>query len=313
MTTPSPTWNKERAIPWLVLAVVLIVIGAFAAYTQLAEYQRIAETEQERVNTQARIVEENLVQQLKGVTRALDGIRSEMPFWQQDNHWHLASQHLTAMSDAIPGVRTFVITDVNGTITAANRAQLIGQNFRYRDYFRIPHDQPDAQTLYVSPPFKTVFGVSAINVSRAILSAEGQFDGVVSATLSPEYFTILLNSILYAPDVKVLFSHGSDKLFLELPRADKTTPHLQSGSKSKNCLLYYLFPNHRCQIGISRTIQPPAMAMNEPLVVTVRRDMSATDREWQLDSLSTIVILPFLPAPWQPDSFCFSAASRCSS
>ncbi len=291
----TPYRRKDLSIPWLVLVLVLLVIGSFIIYTQSMEHRRIKVWEQERLITQAKVVEENLVRQLEGVRRSLEGIRNDIPHWRHMDEWQRASQRLVAMSDAMPGVRTFIITDAEGMVIAANRTQLIGRNFREREYFQTPRSRPDPDMLYISPPFKTSFGIIAINVGRVITGPGGTFAGVVSATLSPEYFTILLESILYAPDMWISLTHGDGDLFLKLAKKNAAaqdlhpspagffTRHRASGQSATVLFDTGTFSDEGLIVA-QRTIQPPGLRMDRPLVVAVARNMVVPYEEWRHDS-----------------------------
>lgn len=300
---------KDDFAPWLTLTLVLLIVGSFILYTQYTEYRHIKTWEEERLVTQARVVERNLVRQLEGVSRALEGIRDEITLWRQKKgSWELASQRLVSMSNAMPGVRTFIITDAEGTVIAANREQLLGRNFREREYFQVPRSRPDPETLYISPPFKTSFGVIAINVGRAIIDRNGRFAGVVSATLSPEYFSILLESILYAPDMWTSLFHGNGDLFLELPHKNAGVKELhqshselfsrhRASGKSATMLFENGLFSDREQIVAQRTILPPELRMDRPLVIAVARNMLEPYEQWRHDSfMISIVFVAFASA-----------------
>lgn len=291
---------KERRTPWLVLACVLLLTGTFITYSQITEFLRIETWEWQRLDAQARVVEENLERQLDGVRLALEGIRNDIPLWQKENRWFRASQRLKAMSDAMPGVRTFIITDSAGTVTASSRPQLLGRNFRQRDYFQAPQNNPSLQTFYISQPFQSFFGVTVINSGRALVTADGKFNGIVSATLSPDYFNILLSSILYAPDMWISLSYDEDKPFLEFPLQKDGAPHAPVPPTDPPHLhvsptpaawlqsLSHAFKSY--QISVRRTIQPVRMVMDHPLTVSVVRDMSSPYAEWRQDTITVTTL-----------------------
>jgi signal transduction histidine kinase len=319
----SPQYRtREIFIPWLALGLVLLIVGGFIVYIQYREHRHIKDWEEERLINQAKVVEKNLVRQLEGVRRALEGIRADIPHWQQKSEqWGRASQRLVAMSDAMPGVRTFIITDAKGTVIAANRAQLMGLNFRERAYFKVPHSRADPETLYVSPPFKTSFGVIAINVGRAIMDQNGRFTGVVSATLSPEYFSILLESILYAPDMRVTLSHGDGSRFLDLPlinaaipgrheaHADLFSRHRASGKSSTLMYDRGVFSDQD-QIIAQRTMQPPDLHMDNPLVVAMARNMMEPYDEWRRDSFMIAIVFAVFAAALSTGLYLFLRSQR---
>ncbi len=52
---------------------------------------------------------------------------------------------------------------------------------------------------------------------RAIHAPNGAFAGAVAAALEPEYFKVLMRSVLYAPDMWVSLGHGDGKVFVTMP------------------------------------------------------------------------------------------------
>jgi hypothetical protein len=100
------------------------------------------------------------------------------------------------LTDAMPGVRTLAVLDATGTIVASSRAELLGVNSRQRELFAVPRGSQDAAVLYVSPPFKSVLGTLVVAVGRVLSGPHGEFAGVVTATLDPDYFDVVLRSVL---------------------------------------------------------------------------------------------------------------------
>ena len=52
---------------------------------------------------------------------------------------------------------------------------------------------------------------------RAIYAPNGAFAGAVAAALEPQYFRVLMRSVLYAPDMRVSLGHGDGKVFVTMP------------------------------------------------------------------------------------------------
>ena len=53
---------------------------------------------------------------------------------------------------------------------------------------------------------------------RAIVAPNGAFAGAAVAALEPEYFEVLMRSVLYAPDMWVSLGHSDGKVFVTMPR-----------------------------------------------------------------------------------------------
>lgn len=299
-------------VEWLLLLGALLVLGGFIAFTAFENHAKIEKREIERLTSQVRVINDNLGRQLDAINRALTSIRSEIPFWvSQKDGMDMATRRLKAFVDAMPGVRTLAILDAAGTIRAANHGQIVGRNFREREYFQAPLQKPSVETLYVSPPFKTTLGSWVINVVRMVPGPREEFAGVVSASLDPEEFSILLNSVRYAPDMRVGLNHGDGAVFMTAPRRDELagkslaqpgsfySQHLASGREESVFSGTMLSTGERRLVAL-RTIRPATLAMDKPLMVAASRDLDALYAPWRRDvqmhgALFTLLALVTLP------------------
>ena len=277
---------------WQMLATALVILAAVLAYHGFTTRRDISRQEQSRLQTQARVIALNIENQLHATNLALGSIINDMPYLRRHEGIKLTERRLQALTEAMTGIRTIFVLDAKGNIVASNRAELNGRNFRSRDYFATPAKDNNPSVLYLSPPFKTVLGSFLINVSRVITSPDGSFNGVVTAALDPAYFQILLNSVLYAPDMWSGINHGDGIRFMVVPE--------QSGQAGKNLALPgTFFTRHResgrienVLIGTSvsyaterlmalHTVQPHKLRLDKTLVVTCSRDHAAIYENWR--------------------------------
>jgi len=281
---------------WLILAVLLLTTGGITAYSLYNEHGLIDLRERERLATQTKVIDENLAIQLNGVYLALKDIRNDLGDWRKKNDMGLANHHLTALCDAMPGVRTIFITNAAGEIIAASRKQLVGQDISYREYFQTPFKSRNLSTLYISPPFKTLSGNYVINATVVVPGANGAFAGVVAATLNPDYCKALLSSVLYAPDMWSAIAHGDGKHLLMVPDnpeiadADlaKQSSFFMRHQKSRlpaTVMIDTLFTTGEVRMLAQRTIKPENVPMDKPLVVAVGRGVSALYAGWHREAL----------------------------
>ena len=274
----------------------LLLVGGIIAYTMYREHGHIEKRERERLSTQAKVIEENLAVQLEGIYLALAGIRKELPLCVGKGDIEHASSHLRAMADAVPGISTFLITDSAGTVTASNRKEILGQNIRHREYFQAPLKGHNLSTLYISPPFKSILGGFAINLALSIPGPEGEFAGVVSASLDPGYFSILLGSVLYTPDMCTALVHGDGKQFLMVPERNGLsgtdlakpgtffTRHRESALPA-TVMAGSAYATGEERLIAMRTVKPGKVPMDKPLVVSVGRDVSALYADWHREAV----------------------------
>lgn len=294
-TSTQPSRIDRRHVrEWLVLLLLFVLLGCAVAYWLGRAHSANRARERIQLQNQARVIEENLVRQLQGANSALAGVRYDLFYGDGDANAAHLQRRLQVLTDAMPGVRGMVVLNKDGLSVGANRKELIGKDFHARAYFAVPQAQLDYATLYVSPPFLSVLNVYVVALSKAFSNDEGQFAGVILASLDPEYFDIVMRSVIYAPDMAVSLAHGDGKEFLVVPpdnsprEQDLNVPgslfrqHVDSGRASSDLI----GPSNRYKderMVAMRNILPAELRMNKPLTVTVSRNLAAIDAPWRTD------------------------------
>jgi len=284
---------------WLVLATALLIFAGFIGGNIVEQYQRTTALEEVRLRTQTRVVRDNLLQNLDSLNRVLGQIQKEHV--SGDTHLD-RSDHLKVLAEAMPGVRTLHITDSRGIGIAASRPDVIvGKDFSYRDYYTVPKDHPDPELLYLSTPFKTVTGVYVICATRMLIGKDGKFAGVVTATLEPECFKVLLASIQYAPDLRSAVVHHDGSLFMIVPENPSlvgknlsreeplVVEHIKSGRDVNIYSGRFRSSGLTGMVAVA-TIRNASLKMDKPLVVTVSRSRDAIYAQWRQDALAEAAI-----------------------
>lgn len=279
--------KKNYLLPWIIHALLLLAIGSFIAYSLYEEHERIGKQEEERLAAQAVVIEKNLAGELAGVCLALKGIRNDLPYRRGSEGMARVNRQLTVLCDAMPGIRTILVTDSGGTIIAANRPEVIGQDISYREYFQAPLKGRNPSTLYISPPFTTLLGSFVIPATLMLSGPRGEFAGIVSASLDPAYFKTLLGSVLSTSDMWAALAHGDGKQFLMMPDQPGIDPAKQNSifSRRANGKPATVFTGGTYTTGKEwmvaiRTIKPANVPMDKPLVAAVGRKLSATYADW---------------------------------
>ena len=310
MTEPVPSSNpgappstgvgsalprRSFLVRWLLHGLAMAALGGLIGFQLWVEYDRAESMERERLINHARMIGKNLSQELDATYQALLGVRAEPGHWAQAAGSGQASQRLKTLVDAMPGVRTITVLNAEGVVTTSNRADLVGSNFGKRPYFETARRLADPNLLVVSPPFRTSLGVFAINLVMMIPGPKGEFAGVVSTTLDPDYFKTLLGSVLYAPDMWSALAHGDGLQFLMVPeRPDQSgknlaqpgsffTRHQESG-QPETLLTGAAYSTGEERMMAQITIKPPGVPMDRPLIATVGRESGAIHAEWRQDA-----------------------------
>lgn len=297
MTEPDKTMSQPVLAKWLGLGLVLLTLGGAIAFNLHLEHGRTAAREQDRLSAQAKVIAENMESQLASANLVLMSIRGELSYTARPTDLQHVARHLKTLASVLPGIRTMSVLDADGKTTISNRPELIGSDLSYRDYFQTIKQHPNPDVLYVSPPFKTVLGVFAFNISRMVPGLDGEFAGIVSATLDPDYFKTLMTSVLYAPDMWDAIGHGDGRLFLMVPEREALhgmnlaqpgsffTQHRDSGQVA-TVLTGTVYSTNEVRMMAQRTVRPATLKMDKPLVVAVSRDLDMIFRPWQREALT---------------------------
>ncbi|AUN95334.1 diguanylate cyclase domain-containing protein [Pseudazoarcus pumilus] len=287
----SVTITNNRT-QWLLLSVVLISFASLIAASLFYERSRVIEEQRQRLITKARVVDENIVRQLEGVRNGLQSILADLEYFDHFKaRQHLLGLRLKALSDAMPGVRTLNVLDASGTVIASNRAELAGKNFADRQYFTMLTQTPDPGDLYLSQPFASVLGAYSMNLVQVSTNEGGAIERVVTATLDPEFFQVLLSSVRFADDVWVALAHVKGVLALHLPErrdllgVDLNTPgslfrqHVD-GAEPSSFLTGPVKTTGENAWMAQRTITAPHLRMRGALVVAAARSADRALEPW---------------------------------
>lgn len=287
-------YSREWRV-WLLLAIALAGFGGLRVLSLSGEYDRIQVQELDRLHTQSKVVEDNLAHQLTNIHRSLLSIQRALPRWQASPAGRAEGQQtLINMETAMSSVRTFAVLDAQGTVTFSNREELLGRNMYQRDYVQVPLRVLDPALLYVSPPFQSVLNTYLISLSRVMLDSQGQFAGVVVASIDPVDMDILLKSVRYSDDMHAMLVHGDGKIFLSAPNLDPAMAQdlMALSATSAQGLpirqaLSQLFGSQEhsldSRLTVKRTIAPANLAMDKPLIVALDRSQEKLLAVWQRD------------------------------
>jgi len=277
---------------WLMLAVAVTILTGVIGYQTFTSYRDITNQEQLRLQTQTQVVSANIERQLEATGLALKSVISDIAYLRAHEKIKLTNRRLSALTEAMPGIRSMLIFDKNGIAIAANRDNLIGKDFSSRDYFQVPLHHGDISALYVSPPFKSILGPTILNLSRIIPASDDTFGGVTVAALDPDYFGSLLDSVRYAPDMTCAITHGDGLRFMLTPDKaglagkNQNVPgsffarHIAS-NKQQNIFSGTSISTGEENMMAIQTVNPKALRLNKPLYVFVSRQIDPIYAGWR--------------------------------
>ncbi len=293
--------RRGDALEWVFLVGGLLLFSAALLLPLALERSRLIEQEGSRLTASAQIIEQSLDRSLFGINRSLDVVRDQLPLWQQQPDMQArATSQLKAFADAMPGVRAMFILDDQGNGVAMGAfgipqipAAAVHKNFSHMPYFQALWQHPDALTLYVSEPYRTDNGQFwAVNLSRAVVGPDGRLQALVAAVINIEELALMLEATRYVDDQYNVIVHGNGPLVHISPMNAKAlgmdlsvpgtffSKHLEMHQASS--LYQGMTPNFPGELLLAaRTVQPPSLHMDHPLVIGVSRRTDAILADWQ--------------------------------
>lgn len=184
---------------------------------------------------------------------------------------------------------------------------MLGRDFADRDYFRAARAGGSGETLYVAAPVKTPIGSYTVVFARAIHAPNGSYAGAVAAALEPEYFKVLMRSVLYAPDMWVLLGHGDGKVFVTMPddasRVDvDAQPALAALGRQRNgtgeaaIVIGSIGGSDEVRMTVLGQISPPSLHMDKPLVIAASRSVNELFAPWRQQAFADLTFFALLGA-----------------
>jgi len=289
---------------WFILIACWILLGMYLGWDLYSDHQIIDSQESQRLSSSTQIIDKNLQVQLVKIDHVLSTLRKELPLMlQRKDGKDRLHRRLVIMSDLMLGVRTLSILNANGIVIHANRDEIIGENFSGREYFQATVNNQNPTLLHLSPPFRTVLGVYSINVTKSILDSQGRFNGVVSATLDPDYFNTLLESVRYTPDTRASLNHEDGLIFLTMPRKASLEgmnlakpgtffTRFHESEKLESVNTGYLLSTGEERMIAQRHIKPAQINLEKSLDIAVSRDLTLIFASWHKEVIfRTIMFL----------------------
>ncbi|MEO0003852.1 MAG: hypothetical protein RLZZ22_1544 [Pseudomonadota bacterium] len=296
MSESSPSYPSDRVL-WIGLLLLLLGLAGALGIDLYAEYRTAHAHEREHIQRVARMIELNLSRRLQSTSDALNAIRDELPWLlsQQIEHHdaELLNRRLQAMVVAQIGVRSLVVVNAAGRSVASNRPELIGRDFRRSDRYQTISQGLDPTRLYVSAPFVSPLKVHVMSVGRVLLDRQGRFDGYVLAILDPAYFSVLLDSVRYAPDMSSALIHQDGQVVFRVPDPEGVTGQdlrakpealywQHAGLGRDSSLIEGITPATGQELLVAfRAIRPTSSPADKSLVVSVSRQQAAILAPWR--------------------------------
>ena len=297
--TLLPTRSARQ---WVLLGLLASLGWGGAAWWLQVERDALQRHEGEKLQGLVLTLDGIVSQQMLAINTALRTLETQRQGWRAQHQQQDGAALLRTLAEAMPGVRVFSVVDAQGVVQAASVPALLGLSVRERDYFRIPQARPQPGMLYVSPPFRSVLGAQTVMLSHALFDAQGRFDGVVTASLDPQYFRLVLETAQPSEQTWAALSHQDGLVFSLMPHDERWvghnlahTPgtilqrHLAGGQLTSLYRMQALISGDE-RLAAARTVRPAGLVADKFLVVAVGRAVQAFEAPWQRQLTAVLLI-----------------------
>ncbi len=273
------------------LGAALLVLAALLAAWLVGQRTALLEEQGSQLRAKAEVVERNVARQLETAQAVLRQLSGVWGTWPETERAKLAADGLSRMAETQAGLRTLSLLDRQGRVLASSRPELLGRDFSDRAYFRQARDAADPGRAVLTPPFLTALGVYSMNLALPLRDAQGSFQGVVTATLDPDYFDLLLRTTNMSPDAFSGLVHASGTVAIVRPEdprfegRDVNLPgslfrrHLDQGQDQSYFAAPLFLTGERHLIAYAN-VRPSPWSAQAPLVVAVSRNEAAVLAPW---------------------------------
>lgn len=306
----NPTGNLKKPgfLGWWWLMIAWAAIGILLGASLLAERRNLCADEARRLELLAGSVASTITEELASINEVLASI-AHQPDPDDPHALELLNTRLTTLAEAMPGVRTLALLNAQGVNIASSRESALSFDFSQRSYFQHAR-HASADTLILSEPFKPFMGGWSVLLGRVVTDSDGQFAGMAAAILDPDRFLGLLKITHFAPDTLTGLTHGNGQRFLvysstptaidaNLAQPGTIFSRHRASGQTTSVLEGSVLPGEPDRLMVMHTIAPDSLAMDNPLVLGIGRDLKTIfaawhSKAWQLGlfySLAAIALL----------------------
>ncbi|MBF0561190.1 MAG: response regulator [Alphaproteobacteria bacterium] len=189
----AKTGTSFGRVAWLFAFGLVLTQAALLAWNLQGEYRRALETEYARLADAARIADENISGSLRAIDLLLRDVSDEL---ERRGPVANVTDYMATRARAFPEVRVVMASSPEGIIKVTTRPEFRDWDVRDRPYYTQTRDAADRdRTVYTLLACLPPSNAYVVFATRALPQHNGQWAGVVTATLDLNIFHTLLASI----------------------------------------------------------------------------------------------------------------------
>ncbi len=212
----APGWQVGAAV----ILIAAVIIGFFA-YDQWQRYNDALALADRETRNASLLVAEHTAQTLENISAVLNaaaGLAADVAAGRYRNPATIHSL-LRAIHGGSPVLRTVSWTDADGNRIATSQfADPPPLNVSDEEHFVVQR-LGSGETMHIAAAERSkISGDWVINVSRRLQSPDGQFAGVVTAVVDPQYFAAVYRSLELGPSRVAVLLRGDGTILVREPQ-----------------------------------------------------------------------------------------------
>lgn len=269
------------------VAVVLLAVLLASLGNAWYQYQESLEHEFRLLEVRASQREASIAGALESVNLMLGNIMADL---NEKPTLSIADKNrlLKDVLRQLPQLRSLIITDASGRVSASTNEQLVGFDAAQREYFTVHRDAPLDPRFHVARPFKTVTGIFATTLSRAIVDRNQRFAGVVVATFDASYFNKAIDFRIPSPGTQGTLVHLNGTILSSLPNTKLVGQSIAGGPAFSAHLAGNATSSRHIPVTKLAQVKRLVVVQNigeSPMVVILSRDHDWATAEWRRSML----------------------------
>ncbi|MFD1627365.1 response regulator [Azospirillum griseum] len=186
---------RRRRLLGIASAFIIGMVIALGALEIVFDYRKTMDDAFERLEQLARVADESVSGRIRAIDVLLQDVGRESLNIRSPQDADTLLAYMKARVDALDEVRSISITDGTGRAILTTRADLLGFDASQRPYYTIPLRAENRERLFIHGPTLSSTGAQVLFASRARQMTPTDWDGVTLASLPPEYFVSILETV----------------------------------------------------------------------------------------------------------------------
>lgn len=297
---PEAPWLRTLARLFLPLsAVILCAALGFIGIDLWRDRQQIRSDTEQNLHTLAHALAQQTGRTLQAIDLTLVGVTDSIRDAKID--WHdpdnpRVRQILAEKRERAAFVRSLYMIDADGRLVhELNNYPVPELNFSDRPYFRFHQDSPTSK-MYVGGPFLSrIINRPILAISRRIETADGVFDGVVTAAIEPGVLEESFKAMDPGENSVIAVFRNDGQVLLRYPAAPLNSTARLSADNRESFLKF----SHKALTVVSPVDGVRRIYYSEPVpgaeaFVVVGHAESAIFHSWRRSMIAYVTIAPIL-------------------